>query len=93
MRSLIASCLAAAMLGPSTALSHHSHASLNRDDIQRHTGIVTRYVWRMPHVFLRIQAPNQAGEVVDWTIELLHPAGMLELGWDSDSFSEGDRIT
>ena len=93
MRSLIASCLAAAVLGSPAALSHHSHASLNRDDIQRHTGIVTRYVWRMPHVFLRIEAPNQAGELVDWTIELLHPAGMLELGWDSDSFSEGDVIT
>ena len=93
MRSLIASCLAATMLGPSTSLSHHSHANLNRDDIQQHTGIVTQYVWRMPHVFLRIEAPDRAGEVVEWTIELLHPAGMLELGWDSDSFREGDVIT
>ncbi len=85
--------VALAALLPPFARAHHSHASLNPDDIQQHSGIVREYVWRMPHVFLRIQGPNRAGEVVDWTIELMHPAAMIELGWARDSFAPGDRIT
>jgi hypothetical protein len=75
------------------AMAHHSHASLDKDNIQQHTGIVDKYSWRMPHVFIRVKAPNQRGELVDWNIELLHPPGMIGLGWAKDSFKSGDRIT
>ena len=75
------------------AYAHHSHANLDRDNIQQHTGVVTKYSWRMPHVFLQVQGPNQAGDLVNWSIELLHPAGMIQWGWGQDTFNPGDRIT
>ena len=89
----LAAPVALAALVPPFARAHHSHASLNPDDIQQLSGIVQEYVWRMPHVFLRIDGPNRAGEVVEWTIELMHPAAMIEQGWARDSFATGDRIT
>lgn len=73
--------------------AHHSHASLDRNNIQLHKGVVSKYSWKMPHVFLAVNAPNNEGEVVEYFIELLHPPGMKEKGWSRDSFKPGDLIT
>lgn len=93
MRTLIASLAAAALLLPLAAFAHHSHANLDDTNIKVHTGVVTRYSWNMPHVFLQVRGPNQAGELVDWSIELLHPPGMIQWGWDQNSFEPGERVT
>ena len=85
--------LAFLLVTPPFVYAHHSHANLDRDNIQQHTGVVTKYSWRMPHVFLQVQGPNQAGDLVNWSIELLHPAGMIQWGWGQDTFNPGDRIT
>lgn len=78
---------------PVIAGAHHSHANIDRNNIQRHTGIVAEYGWSMPHVYLKVRAPNPRGEVVEYSIELLHPPGMLERGWDESTFKPGDTIT
>lgn len=75
------------------AHAHHSHASLDPDDIRLLNGVVTKYSWTMPHVYLKVQAPNPQGQVVEYSIEMLHPGGMAARGWDKDSFKTGDRIT
>ena len=75
------------------ALAHHSHASLDPNDVRVLSGVVTRYSWSMPHVYLKVEAPNRAGEVVEYSIEMLHPGAMAELGWDKETFKPGDRIT
>jgi len=60
--------------------------------VRQQTGVVTKYSWRMPHVFIKLDGPNAQGELVEWTIELLHPSGMAERGWDQDSLKPGERI-
>jgi hypothetical protein len=80
-------------LHASFAQAHHSHASLDPNDVRVLSGVVTRYSWSMPHVYLKVEAPNPAGDVVEYSIELLHPGAMAELGWNKDSFKPGDRIT
>ena len=77
----------------SVAHAHHSHGNIDRNDIRRLTGVVSEYGWQMPHVFLKVMAPNQSGDLVEYSIELLHPPAMVERGWSADSFAEGDRIT
>jgi len=77
----------------SVVMGHHSHSSLDRNNIQLHKGVVTKYSWSMPYVFLRIDAPNNNGEVVEYSVELLHPPGMKANGWNADSFKAGDVIT
>jgi len=73
--------------------AHHSHANLNKKDIQRHRGVVTNFAWRMPHVYMRVQAANALGEQVEYIIELLHPPAMLERGWKRDSVKPGDIVS
>ena len=73
--------------------AHHSHSNLDRDDIRRHTGVVTEYGWHMPHVFIKAMAPNPRGEIVEYSIEVLHPPAMQQRGWAHDSLKAGDRIT
>ncbi|MDA0992279.1 MAG: DUF6152 family protein [Proteobacteria bacterium] len=82
-----------ALLVAVTLSAHHSHSSLDRNNIQAHRGTVTKYDWRMPHVFIKAMAPNPAGEVVEYSIELLHPPAMMERGWGKDSLKVGDQIT
>lgn len=86
-------CLLSCLCWSGLAEAHHSHATLDANDVRVLNGIVTRYSWSMPHVFLKVQAPNLQGEVVEYSIEMLHPAAMAERGWSKDSFKPGDRIT
>ena len=76
-----------------SANAHHSHASLNKDDVRLYSGVVTRYSWTMPHVFLKIDAPDEKGKIVQYTVELIHPPGMAKRGWSKTEFRPGDRIT
>jgi hypothetical protein len=73
--------------------AHHSHASLNMDDVRMYSGVVTRYSWTMPHVFLKIEAPDESGNIVEYSVELQHPPAMAQKGWSKTSFKPGDRIT
>jgi len=83
-------CLAAF---PLAASAHHSHATIDEDDVRIYSGVVVKYGWTMPHVYLKVNGPNEAGEIVQYSIELLHPPAMKGLGWDRDTFKPGDRIT
>ena len=81
------------ILLPVSLSAHHSHSNLDRNNIQRHTGVVSQYGWAMPHVFLKVMSPNPEGEVVEYTIEMNHPPGMRQLGWNKDTFKLGEMIT
>ncbi|MEM9404281.1 MAG: DUF6152 family protein [Pseudomonadota bacterium] len=76
----------------SPARSHHSHASLNMEDVRTYTGVVSRYSWTMPHVFLKVRGPDADGKVVEYSIEMNHPPSMAKKGWSRNSFEPGDRI-
>lgn len=87
------SILLTMLLASNSSYGHHSHANLDFDDVRVNQGTVVRYIWRMPHVYIVINAPNLNGEMVDHTVEMLHPPGMLQRGWENDSFEPGDQIT
>ena len=73
--------------------AHHSHSAIDRNDVRVLHGKVTRYSWSMPHVYLKVEAPNLEGRIVEYSIEMNHPAAMTERGWSKDSFAPGDMIT
>ena len=75
------------------AVAHHSHTFIDRDDVRVLRGTVTRYSWSMPHVFLKVEAPNLDGKLVEYSIEMNHPAAMSEIGWSRDTFQPGDVVT
>ncbi len=75
------------------ANAHHSHSNLNMKDVRTYSGIVTRYSWTMPHVFLKVKGPDDSGKVVEYSVEMVHPPGMAKRGWGRKTFQPGDRIT
>jgi hypothetical protein len=91
LKLLLATCSAVLLIG-SPANAHHSHASLNMDDVRMYKGRVTKYSWTMPHVFLRIEAPDENGVIVEYTVEMQHPPAMARVGWSKTTFKPGDRI-
>ena len=82
-----------ALLAALLTSGHHSHSNLDKNKIQSHKGTVTKFDWRMPHVFIKALAPNSEGEVVEYSIEMLHPPGMIQRGWNKTSLKAGDQIT
>ena len=83
----------ALMLTNPHALAHHSHASLDMNDLRTYKGVVSRYSWTMPHVFLKIDALDENGNVREYTVELNHPPYMRRAGWSKETFRPGDEIT
>ncbi len=73
-------------------LAHHSHASLNDDDVRVFKGVVTRYSWRAPHVYIQARVVMDDGSVREYKVEALNPPAMSNLGWSKDSLKAGDVI-
>lgn len=75
------------------ALAHHSHATIDMDDLRMYKGVVVKYGWTMPHVYLKVNGQNDKGEIVEYSIEMQHPPAMKALGWSRDTWKPGDQIT
>lgn len=85
---LVASCLTVSL----SAQAHHSHSSLSRDDVRTLTGVVNEYLWRSPHVYLKVDTLKD-GEIATYTIEMGNPMAMTKAGWSNDTWRSGDKIT
>src|SRR5680860_130559 len=90
---LIASIILLTLVSSMPVLAHHSHSTIDRNDVRVLRGTVTKYGWSMPHVYLKVEAPNLQGKIVEYSIEMNHPAAMTERGWSKDSFKPGDVVT
>jgi len=77
----------------SGANAHHSHSNLDMQDVRTYSGVVVRYSWTMPHVFLKVKGPDSNGNIVEYSVEMVHPPGMAKRGWGRKTFQPGDRIT
>lgn len=86
-------CTAMLVIMAQPAAAHHSHASLDMDDVRLYQGRVVKYSWTMPHVFLKIEGADENGNVVEYTVELQHPPAMARVGWSKTTWQAGDRIT
>jgi hypothetical protein len=91
-RSVVAAAVAVAigLLAGASAIAHHSSApfydSSKRVEAE---GPVTKFIFKNPHGFLYIQAPNAKGEKVEWQIELGAPVSLSRTGWTPDTIKAG----
>lgn len=90
--ALLALMLTAWLAPVEKTQAHHSHANLDRNRTELHRGTVLKYGWVMPHVYLKVKTTNSEGELVTYSIEMLHPPGMAERGWSRKTFKPGDLI-
>ena len=55
-------------------------------------GVLLRYLWRNPHVFIYLEIVNEGGEVERWELEWGNTNVMTERGFSEDTIREGDDI-
>jgi hypothetical protein len=84
--------LAAVLATAPVARAHHSAAAFDRTQTVSLEGVVTRYEWKSPHVYLWLAAPGADGATVEWEVEGQPPAVLRRVGWSQDTFKVGDRI-
>ena len=73
--------------------AHHSNVIYDVERSVTITGVVARYEWRNPHVYLYVTTEDENGETAVWKIESSPPALMARRGWSRATFMAGDRVS
>ena len=84
--------LAATMIAV-PALGHHSHAMFDDQQTVTMEGTVAAFEWTNPHSWLQVNVPNEAGEMVEWSLEMGSPANLARRGWRPRMLVEGDPVS
>ena len=86
-------CILLAFNSVSANAHHNSGAVFDLETEVTIAGVVTKYEFRNPHVYVYVNAKNGEGEVVNWRIEA-GPLGILRrLGWNRNMLAVGDAIS
>jgi hypothetical protein len=91
--SLVAVAAVALVVARRPAAAHHSSAPFY-DDTQRveAVGTVSRFIFRNPHSLLFVDGRTEAGEAVEWEIEMSAAVSMRRSGWTPETIKAGDPI-
>ena len=94
---LIASLAAVVCIGlliaRTPAGAHHNSTPFYDDTKEVEVvGTVARFLFRNPHSFLFIDGENEAGEAVEWEIEMGAAVSMRRSGWTPETIAAGDPI-
>ncbi len=73
-------------------VAHHSAAMFDTDSRVVVEGVVTKYEWKNPHVYLYVESEADNGQTILWEVEGHPPAVLKRMGWSRDSFSVGERV-
>ena len=95
MKKLLGALSILAIAGTSGAIAHHS-TNLGYDtSIQDFevSGTFVDFRWINPHVLLRLEVTNDAGEVDTWIAETHSTAVLGRFGWRPNMFEQGQEIT
>jgi hypothetical protein len=55
-------------------------------------GTLKEFVWRNPHSFMKVEAPDDKGTMQLWTVEGAAPAQLAEAGVTKNSLRPGDHV-
>ena len=76
-----------------TVDAHHASAPFYDDTKEvEAVGTVERFVFRNPHSFLFISGENDAGEMVEWEVEMGAAVMMRRSGWTPETIRAGYPI-
>jgi hypothetical protein len=84
------------MLGLSAshgAGAHHSFAPYEPDVQFQLDGVVTKYEWMNPHVYIELDVPSENGESKHWLIECANPGILNRVGWKWNMIGVGDELS
>jgi len=90
---LLLSAVTFLTLGSGSALAHHSSTAVY---IQAKTvkieGTLKEFLWRNPHSFIKVEAPDDKGEMQLWVIEGAAPTQLTESGMTRTTLRPGDHV-
>jgi hypothetical protein len=81
-----------AAVATSSASAHHSPAAFDLGSTVAIEGVITRYVWRNPHVYIYVDGTDELGRSAEWQIEGDPTPLMSRSGWTSSSLAAGDAV-
>jgi Family of unknown function (DUF6152) len=85
--------LAALTLGGGMALAHHSAtATYIHGKSLKIEGTLKELIWRNPHSFMKVEAPDEKGEMQTWVIEGAAPQQLAEHGLTPNRLRPGDHV-
>ena len=80
-------------LGGGLAFAHHSAtATYIHGKSVKIEGKLKEFIWRNPHSFMKVEAPDEKGETQIWVIEGAAPAQFIEQGLTTTTLRPGDRV-
>ena len=89
--ALVCAAALAAYAGPSAA--HHSAAMFDTTQNVVVDGIITKYDWRNPHVYMTLRVTDAGGKEHEQLIEAGASSVLLPLGLAPTSVAVGERVT
>ena len=89
---MMLACMAAACFAV-TAAAHHSTAEFDYTRQVTIKGTVKEVQWTNPHSYIQLIADGDAGEKVQWSVEIGSPSLNINLGWRKNSVKVGDAVT
>ena len=93
MRTLMLIAVAA-VLTASTTLAHHSFgATYETGKSIKLEGTIVQFVYRNPHSFVHIEAPDETGTMQRWAVEWGGTSQLAQAGVKRDSLKVGDKVT
>ena len=85
--------LAGAVVSVVPLLAHHSFAATYFDDkSQTIEGNLVQFVFRNPHSFVHVEAPDENGQVVRWAVEWGSGQQLSGQGVAGDTLRYGDHV-
>ena len=80
-------------LGGGLALAHHSAtATYIVGKSVKIEGTLKELIWRNPHSYIKVEAPDDKGEMQIWVIEGAAPGQLAEQGLTANRLRPGDRV-
>lgn len=81
------------LLTATPAHAHHSDVGIDMQSTVTFTGVVTEFNWRNPHVYLLVDVESEAGQTVEWEVQMGSVSVSQHRGWSSDYVVPGDLVT
>ena len=85
--------LVALALSGGLALAHHSAtATYIVGKSVKIEGTLKELIWRNPHSYIKVEAPDDKGEMQIWVIEGAAPGQLAEQGLTANRLRPGDKV-
>ena len=93
MRRLIYLSAIAAFVAGGTASAHHSFGATYEVSKQiKVDGTIVQFIYRNPHSFVHVEAPDADGKVQRWAVEWGGTAQLTTAGVQRDTLKVGDKV-